>query len=795
MAQFDVFLSYHWRDHAPVEALAQRLRGAGLKVFLDRWYLTPGTNWLKALETTLADCQAVAVCIGAEMGPWQLREQYSALERQAAAERNGEMFPVIPVLLPGSEPPLGFLRQNTWIDLRQQADDPVRFATLEKAIRGEPPGPDLRPAVEQALAQVCPYRGLLYFREEDAAFFLGREAATQQLVEAVEQHRLIALVGASGSGKSSVVRAGLIPALRRSKSPVWEIATIVPHDRPLHALAAALMPLLEAEMGEVTRLGEINRLAEQLGDGRIALRDVVERVLAKQPGTERLMLVVDQWEELFTLTQDETQRRRFIDTILEATDKSALSVVITLRGDFFGRAVTAYRPLSDRLQGAQVNLGPMNEGELRLAMEQPAQKAGLTFEPGLADIILAEAGDEPGNLPLVEFVLHELWEQRQGGLLHKPAYEAMGRLAGAIAQKADHLVAKLGAADREELQRMFLRLVRPGEGELDTRRRASLSEFGAGAAALIKQLSDERLLVTAKAATGNAETVEVAHEALIRNWQMLRGWVNADRQFIAWQQDLSATAAKWRDGRRHADLLLRGLPLAQAQDWATRKPDALSDLERAFIAAGTRRRRRLLGIGASTAVVALAIIAYFFVQALIERQRADFARERAEELVEFMTFELRDKLEPIGRLELMDSVNARVSDYYNRIGASRGTLDMERRRASGLNNQGDTLLAQGKLEAARKAYGQSLEIAERLAQADPANSGWQRDLSVSYMKIGNLLAEQNQRSEALQYLDKALAISARLAKLDAANAVWAGDVAWVQARIAELKAGRARPAR
>ena len=146
--------------------------------------------------------------------------------------------------------------------------------------------------------------------------------ATIQLVEAIASHPLVAVVGASGSGKSSVVRAGLIPRLRESKSPIWEIATLVPTDRPLHALAAALLPLLEPEMSEVTRLGEINRLAEQFINGAIALRDVVERVLAKQPGTERLMLVVDQWDELFTLTQEEGTRRRFIDGILEATDKS-----------------------------------------------------------------------------------------------------------------------------------------------------------------------------------------------------------------------------------------------------------------------------------------------------------------------------------------------------------------------------------------------------------------------------------------------------------------------------------------
>lgn len=141
---FDVFLSYHCRDHAQVEALARRLREQKLSVFLDRWYLAPGQSWPKALETTLAQCRAVAVCIGqGEMGSWQQREQYLALERQAAAERRGQSFPVIPVLLPGSEPPLGFLSQNTWVDFRARGDDPIRLTTLVRAIHGKPPGPSL----------------------------------------------------------------------------------------------------------------------------------------------------------------------------------------------------------------------------------------------------------------------------------------------------------------------------------------------------------------------------------------------------------------------------------------------------------------------------------------------------------------------------------------------------------------------------------------------------------------------------------------------------------------------------
>lgn len=377
LSQFDVFLSYHWRDHAQVEALANRLREQQLTVFLDRWYLTPGQSWLKELEATLARCRAVAVCLGqGEMGPWQQREQYLALERQVAAERQGQKFPVIPVLLPGVEPPLGFLSQHTWVDFRARADDPLLLHTLVNAIHGQPPGPDAQATVQKTLATICPYRGLLYFREEDAPFFFGREAAIQQLTSAVQQHNLVAVVGASGSGKSSVVRAGLVPELRRNHDRVWEVVTIVPTDRPIHALAAILMPFLEPDRSETDRLIEINKLAEALLSRTVKLREVVDRVLTKQPGTDRLLLIADQWEELFTLCKDDAARRCFIDNILEATAATRLSAVLTLRGDFFGRAITDYRPLSDRVQGAQINLGPLKREELRLAIEEPAKKIG-----------------------------------------------------------------------------------------------------------------------------------------------------------------------------------------------------------------------------------------------------------------------------------------------------------------------------------------------------------------------------------------------------------------------------------
>ena len=580
---FDVFLSYHWRDRAHVEALARRLRKQNLTVFLDRWYLTPGQSWPKELEATLAHCRAVAVCIGqGEMGPWQQREQYLALECQVAAERQGQTFPVIPVLLPGAEPPLGFLSQLTWVDFRTRLDDPVLLHALVSAVHGQPPGPDALETVRQTLATICPYRGLLYFREEDAPFFFGREAAIAQLTGAVQQHHLVAVVGASGSGKSSVVRAGLVPELRKSRERVWEVATLVPTDRPVHALAAVLMPFLEPDMSEVTRLREMNQLAEDLLGRKTALRDVVDRVLAKQPGTDRLLLIADQWEELFTLCKDDRARRCFIDNILEATETTRLSIVLTLRGDFFGRAITDYRPLSDRVQGAQVNLGPMKREELRLAIEEPAKKVKLTFQAGLVDLMLGQAGDEPGKLPLLEFVLRRLWEDRRGGELHHEAYTAMGQLEGAIAHKAESVFVTLNEADQHKVQQIFLHLVRPGEGEADTRRRATFADVGEGLRRLVNTLADERLLVTNRMGD-EEETVEVSHEALISQWQRVQTWLNEDREFLLWRERLRGHVKDWQHNTQDDSTLLRGTLLGEAQRQCTQRVDLLTDQEQDYI--------------------------------------------------------------------------------------------------------------------------------------------------------------------------------------------------------------------
>ncbi|MCI0534071.1 MAG: TIR domain-containing protein [Verrucomicrobiales bacterium] len=432
---YDVFLSYSSLDRTTVEAIARRLHEAGVQPFLDRWFLVQGRRWRAALEETIQSCKAIAVFIGPNgLGRWQQREVDVALDRQAADAH----YPVIPVLLPGCEPPLGFLRQLTWIDLRNARPLDEVILELRASIAGEAVGPDFGQRSQDTRAKICPFRGLLVFREEDADFFFGRDSAIGEIASAIEQQSFVAVAGASGSGKSSVIRAGLIPRLRRSRDPAWDMVVMTPTDQPLLSLAGALIPLLEPDRSETERLIEARKLADALADGELGLTQVVRRALEKQPGTDRLLLVADQWEELYTLTTDDSLRRRFIDELLDGTYWAPLTVVATLRGDFVGHAL-AYRPLSDRLQGAQVNLGPMTRDELARAVREPARLVGLNFQEGLDSRVLDAVGEEPGSLPLLEFVLRQRWEERRGGLLIHEAYESMGELRGALAAKAEKI--------------------------------------------------------------------------------------------------------------------------------------------------------------------------------------------------------------------------------------------------------------------------------------------------------------------------------------------------------------------
>jgi WD40 repeat protein len=575
---FDTFFSYNSRDHAAVECVAAALSQRGLRVFLDRWYLVAGQPWPLALEQTLASCRAVVVFVGPDgLGPWQQRERDLALDRQASEPG----FSVIPALLTRADPALGFLKLNTWVDLSAGAADEVGLNILAAAIRGEPPGPLAQEKIAVARARVCPYRGLRPFREEDEPFFFGRSAFTETLVSTLAHESFVAVIGASGSGKSSVVRAGLIPRLRRGEGGlVWDVITLVPTNRPFASLAAAVVPSLEPDLSEVDRLAEVNKLATHLAEGSIRLRDVAARLLQKQPGTDRLLLFVDQWEEIYTLCPDEPSRRAFVEHLLDAAATAPIKVVLTMRGDFFGRAL-ADRALSDQLQDAVVTIGPMTRDELAETIVKPAEAVGLSFEMGLAETILDDVGHEPGATPLLEFLLEALWKERRRSILHYEAYQRLGRVPGAMAHRAEEVFEKsLSEEERRAAQKLLIRMIRAGEGVEDTRQRAAIPEADPVAEATIRKLADARLVVTEREAATGRETVEVAHEALIRGWQRLRDWVDRDREFLRTRERIASQARLWEEEGRQPDRLLApGRPLAEGEDvLATRRADLEENL-------------------------------------------------------------------------------------------------------------------------------------------------------------------------------------------------------------------------
>ncbi|MBD1938807.1 trypsin-like peptidase domain-containing protein [Microcoleus sp. FACHB-68] len=429
----------------------------------------------------------------------------------------------------------------------------------------------------------CPYRGLFAFREQDAQFFFGRETFTEQLVAAVQRQQLVAVIGSSGSGKSSVVFAGCVPQLREQGD--WLINLFRPGERPFRNLAAALVPLLETQMSETDQLAEINKLAKTLRLGDVGLQDVVTRILEKNSST-CLLLVADQFEELYTLCKDGSECQLFLDRLLEALNEARnFRLVLTLRADFLGYALS-YRPFADALQNTDVKLGPMNRQEFQDVIEKPTQKQGVKMEQGLTKRILDAVGEEPGNLPLLEFALTQLWKKQRDGKLTHAAYDAIGGVEKALSNHAEEVYAQFSVLEHKQAQKIFIQLVRPGEGTPDIRRQATRAEVGEENWDLVKRLADERLVVSdRKKTTGEAqeETVEIVHEALIREWQRLRKWMKEDRAFRLWQERLRTAMRQWETTDKDDGALLGGFLLSEAEAWQQQRLAELSQEERVFI--------------------------------------------------------------------------------------------------------------------------------------------------------------------------------------------------------------------
>ena len=485
VSAYDVFLSYAHSDGAGAAELNGWLRAQGLRTFFDRGELRPGLRWIPALEDAIARSAAVAILVGRHgFGNTQQYERELALVRQTSDDG----FPVVPVLMPGCKnPPTGFLQLLTWVDL-SQGDSVLQqtesLETLRAAIH--------RQAVSRSFIHslVCPYRGLEPFREEDAAFFCGRDDAIRKLVAQVQKRSFVAVVGPSGGGKSSLVFAGLLPALRQQRQTImWDVVSFRPGASPLRALADAFGAVPEhAGPAAINSYLEGEAAAYRSGDPEKLFRIVNDRLNAAPEKPDRLLIYVDQWEELYAMApQPEDQDRRqqhikdvekFIALLVAAAsgERSRASVVLTARADFYAPLIK--NPLlSALLPRQQVNIPPMSESDLRSAIEMPAKNAGLSFAPpALVDQILVDVGTQEGRLPLLQFALKETWEQRTGDQLTAEAYTTVGGVAGAIEKTAQDAYNRLNPVQQEAARRLFLRLVTPGEGQEDTRARGLIPD-------------------------------------------------------------------------------------------------------------------------------------------------------------------------------------------------------------------------------------------------------------------------------------------------------------------------------
>lgn len=509
----------------------------------------------------------------------------------------------------------------------------------------------------------CPYRGLQVFDETHAGLFFGREADVARLLDSLRAHRFLAVIGPSGSGKSSLVRAGLIPALRQGKlqitpddgtalvaeaesSDQWLIQQFEPGPHPLEALAEALLACCPRALPRALR-----QLLEELAVDERSLHLLTLEILARHPANSRLVLVIDQFEELFTLTDNETARQAFLDNLLYplSLPTGRLTVILTMRADFYSQAAL-YPRLADYLADCQRLISPMTEPELTQAIIRPAQKVGLRFEAGLVDRLLHDTVAEPGALPLLQHSLLELWQRRQDGQLTLAAYQASGGVHGALAQRADSLLATLPPDQQAIMRRVMLRLTRLGEGTADTRRRAGLNELiytpaeADDVRSVITRLADARLVTTTLNAETGAETVDVAHEALIRGWPTLQRWLTEDRESLRLHQQLTEAAAEWQRQQRDPSYLYRGARLSTLTEWAESHTAEMNEPERDFWQAGLdahrqasraaeqRRRRTMLALTVGLLIMmALALLAFSQWRQVALEQQMTLSRRLAAE--------------------------------------------------------------------------------------------------------------------------------------------------------------------
>jgi tetratricopeptide (TPR) repeat protein len=724
-----------------------------------------------------------------------------------------------------------------------------------------------------------PFRGLAAFDFEHAPIFFGRTKAVgdvltqlRRRMAEVEDGRaarmremtvaaFVLISAMSGVGKSSLVRAGILPLLVEPGNGIalWRRASVRPSESAgdlfdcfAHALCAeealpelvtgettvervadflrrnpagiefGLSSALDRASAELRRQEELDLQAQEQSlrhRGRVPDADAVNQKIAELRKTtfpSRLVIVVDQLEELFTLESVTTEvRTHFITAIAALTRSGRVAALGTLRSDFFEKCAEV-PVLAELSRGDGLyHLVPPNALEIGQMIREPAIAAGLQFEvhpetkQSLDERLRDAATRNPEALPLLQFCLEALYQaqaKRGDGLLTHADYDAMGGVEGALANRAEETFRRLQPAEQAEFDRVMRAVTTADDHETFTRRWADRDELirvPAAKAFVEAFLAPEaRLLVVDRDLSGRV-VLSVTHEALLTRWERLHQWLLTNLENLRMRAQVSVDALRWRQSGRNDDYLYASaLPLAKAQDLAER--DFLDDAEREFVAASVRmarsasekKRRNLHRViaGVSTvAVVAFALAITSFVQysrakaarrqASQAAQRAKLARSEAEKLINFLVGDLHDKLKPIGKLDLLAEISNRVRAYYENFAEREKNPEALKQWSAALINQGDVLTDKGDLSGALNCYRDSLRIREGLTKQNPGNADLQNDLAVVYARVGDAQKDQGDLTAAVSSYRSSLGIERALIERERINPEWKHQLAFVLRRL------------
>jgi serine/threonine protein kinase/tetratricopeptide (TPR) repeat protein len=747
---------------------------------------------------------------------------------------------------------------------------------LEHEVRGRISGRKVR------RWKSSPFRGLNVFDFEHAPIFYGRTKAVGEVLEALEeqlraQRPFVLVVGASGSGKSSLVRAGVLPLLTQPGTiegiGLWRWAVTRPGAGGsagdcFDALAAALLePAALPALEDLESLSAVRDLASELRDHSDAValrvRDALdhaarewkirqshylqerERQLrssdrsdeanlvrqqteALEPPKTRLVLVVDQLEELFTSGFSPDLRQKYISAIAGLVRSGRVFILAALRSDFY----SSYQEFPELIEltrpSGKIDLRPPTAYEIGSMIRLPAEAAGLRFEQDrttgqrLDEALRDAAAATPESLPLLEHVLSLLYDlqvSRGDHLLRWSDYRELGELKGALAKHAETVFGTLQPDEQKAFPLVMRYLVTLGQGEeeVPNRRTVPYRDFVAvestshdqksGAKGFVDLFIEQRLLVADTDPQGQV-TVSVTHEALLREWQRIKEWLTENREFLRMRDRLDSSLKLWLSrGKQKDDLLGPGLPLAEGEKLVKDFSSSLSRGQNDYVSASIteqKRRQRIrerIRYGVMAGITAALVVAIIFgvvsflqyrraerakVAANRAAQRASQARDEAQKLISFMTIDLRDKLKPIGRLDPLKDVALRVLAYYENLVGDDKSPKIRRQQSIALLNYGDILKDQGDLVGALKSYRDALAVQKPLTNQDPKNAEWQRDLSVSLEKVALVLRAQGSIDGALANYRESLQIREELAHQNPSNAAFQLDLSAILERIGDV---------